>query len=110
MNSAAHCGMDCRYAAKMNKDEAEATLKGRPDGTFLIRESASKPGTFTLGVVSLQACQHIALKRPPGSVAAAVTLGGRGTEFDSIPDLIMHHQEHDIGGNCPTKLLSPYKE
>ena len=98
------------FAGKMDKAGAEANLAGKPDGTFLIRESASKAGSFTLAIVSQGACCHMALKRPPGGTATMVTIGGRGIEHDSIPDLIMHHQESDIGGNCPTKMSFPYKQ
>lgn len=97
------------FAGKMDKTQAETALGGKPDGTYLVRESASRAGTFTLAIMSLGICNHIALKRPAGGGATAVTLGGRGAEFDSIPDMIMHHQEHDVGGNCPTKMLFPYK-
>ena len=39
------------YIEKATNQEAVARLKDKPDGTFVIRDSASQPGSFALSYV-----------------------------------------------------------
>lgn len=93
------------FAGSIDKNKTEALLVDKPDGTFLIRESSSRAGQFTLAIV----CDSKIAQMPILHKQEGFTVGATGRFFDSIMDFVMYHQLHNVADNCPVKLQTPFK-
>ena len=71
------------HGTTLTADEAAARLAGKPDGTFLVRASASKPGCFSIAVVSNGAVRHSLVDK----VGARFTVDKKAT-YPSIKDFV----------------------
>lgn len=77
----------------INRSAAEFLLvKKETDGAFLVRESQSKPGEYTLSLWDSQVAHYRINQNSDGTcyIRAKQT-------FNSIPELIEHHQQHHSG-------------
>lgn len=88
------------FHGKIGRKDAEKILTDgdSPKGTFLIRESDTVPGTYSLSVVDLDVEGHQIVKhyriRDPGDGGCYITTKYRAT---SIEDLVKHHSEEATG-------------
>eukprot|EP00041_Stephanoeca_diplocostata_P005059 m.55585 g.55585 ORF g.55585 m.55585 type:complete len:340 (+) comp15547_c0_seq6:481-1500(+) len=107
------------YLGKASAPEADRALRGKLDGTFLLRESKRRPGEYTLGVWWQGKTIHFAVntveqeERGKTVKKYFITLTleeAKDAVFDSVVDLIIHFKDHLVAGNCPTCLVLPYKE
>ncbi|NIG61435.1 tyrosine-protein phosphatase non-receptor type 11-like [Pontoporia blainvillei] len=89
------------YHGHLSGQEAEKPLmqKGRP-GSFLVRESQSKPGDFVLSVLTQQLDRadrparvtHVMIHFQPGG---KYEVGG-GERFDTLGDLVESYRQHPL--------------
>uniref|UniRef100_A0A8C8XD20 SHC adaptor protein 3 n=1 Tax=Panthera leo TaxID=9689 RepID=A0A8C8XD20_PANLE len=76
------------YQGEMSRKEAEGLLKN--DGDFLVRKSATNPGSFVLTGMHNGQAKHLLLVDPEGTVRT------KDRVFDSISHLINHHLENSL--------------
>lgn len=72
--------------------EAEKQLmeKGKY-GSYLVRESQSKPGDFVLSVKNEDKVTHVKIRRQNGKFDV-----GGGEQLDSLADLVEHYKKHPM--------------
>ncbi|XP_039260496.2 tyrosine-protein kinase yes-like [Styela clava] len=106
------------YYGKINRQEAEENLmdRGENEGCFLVRESKSRQGNWTLSVLDwvdggCSVGHYLIYKNPKGGYYF-----DEDTEFDSIPKLIDYYKAHPktvtftIKEPCPREVLLPDKD
>ncbi|XP_030897984.1 SHC-transforming protein 3 isoform X1 [Leptonychotes weddellii] len=76
------------YQGEMSRKEAEGLLKN--DGDFLVRKSATNPGSFVLTGMHNGQAKHLLLVDPEGTIRT------KDRVFDSISHLINHHLENSL--------------
>ncbi|XP_072808853.1 SHC-transforming protein 3 isoform X2 [Vicugna pacos] len=76
------------YQGEMSRKEAERLLK--TDGDFLVRKSATNPGSFVLTGMHNGQAKHLLLVDPEGTIRTKDRI------FDSISHLITHHLENSL--------------
>jgi len=84
--------------------KAEALLRGRPDGTFLIRRASS--GEHALTIVALGKVQHCVIVQSERGVGFSQPYA----IYPSLAALVDHYAEHELGEyneQLPTRLLHP---
>lgn len=74
------------YWGKIDDNDAVALLKDKGDGTFLVRQSTSKPGTFSVSLVLAKNVIHIRIDNKEDGFA----LGPTRDSYPSISDLVKH--------------------
>eukprot|EP00039_Didymoeca_costata_P000020 m.43815 g.43815 ORF g.43815 m.43815 type:complete len:480 (-) comp10011_c0_seq1:67-1506(-) len=95
------------FAGSMNRLDAEARLKNRPNGTFLVRVSLSGGG-FALSLTFID-CRHIKIHKSSEGKFGFTDEG----QHDSVAELIQHFQKEslqDYNAELETKLLYSYKD
>ncbi|CAG9769905.1 unnamed protein product [Ceutorhynchus assimilis] len=86
------------FHGKISREEAEALLRPRTDGLFLVRESTNFPGDYTLCVCFQSKVEHYRVK----SHGNKLTIDDE-EYFDNLEELIEHYK-NDADGLC-TKLV-----
>ncbi|KAJ8402365.1 hypothetical protein AAFF_G00368540 [Aldrovandia affinis] len=76
------------YHREMSRKEAEKLL--REDGDFLVRKSATNPGSYVLTGMHNGLTKHLLLVDPEGTVRTKDHI------FDSISHLISHHRDNNL--------------
>ncbi|XP_061071703.1 SHC-transforming protein 3 isoform X2 [Conger conger] len=76
------------YHGEMSRKEAERLL--RDDGDFLVRKSATNPGSYVLTGMHNGQIKHLLLVDPKGTVRTKDHI------FDSISHLISHHRDNNL--------------
>ncbi|XP_029474264.1 SHC-transforming protein 3 [Rhinatrema bivittatum] len=76
------------FQGEMSRKEAEQLLK--KDGDFLVRKSATNPGSYVLTGMHNGQAKHLLLVDPEGTVRTKDRI------FDSIGHLINHHLENKL--------------
>ncbi|XP_061656814.1 SHC-transforming protein 3 isoform X2 [Syngnathoides biaculeatus] len=76
------------YRGKMSRRDAEKLL--RDDGDFLVRKSATNPGSYVLTGMHNGTAKHLLLVDPEGTVRT------KDHVFDSISHLIGHHRDNNL--------------
>eukprot|EP00051_Salpingoeca_urceolata_P001684 m.43077 g.43077 ORF g.43077 m.43077 type:complete len:802 (-) comp11610_c0_seq2:431-2836(-) len=95
------------FAGKMPRAKAEKVLESMHDGTYLARESDSRPGDYSLSV-KYGVVKHIKINRHGNRYAVAPD----AKAFPSIEELVDHFQEHSLNRHFPgmeTTLAIPFK-
>lgn len=86
---------------KLSKDEAKELLEDKVNGTFVIRESASRAGEYALALKHRDCVKHIAINRGPrGGYGFAVNYTNHKTLYDLVccyhaTSLQVHNNELD---------------
>ncbi|XP_057675526.1 SHC-transforming protein 3 [Corythoichthys intestinalis] len=76
------------YRGKMSRRDAEKLL--REDGDFLVRKSATNPGSYVLTGMHNGMAKHLLLVDPEGTVRTKDHI------FDSIGHLIGYHRDNNL--------------
>eukprot|EP00730_Choanoeca_flexa_P003077 TRINITY_DN11282_c0_g1_i2.p1 TRINITY_DN11282_c0_g1~~TRINITY_DN11282_c0_g1_i2.p1 ORF type:complete len:820 (+),score=169.30 TRINITY_DN11282_c0_g1_i2:33-2462(+) len=83
-------------------------LEGMPDGTFLVRESDSRQGAYSLSVIYQDEIRHLKIIQE----GAEYKLAPDGSAFDSIQSLVVYFHNHSLKRHfphLPTTLGLPYR-
>lgn len=95
------------YGGKMAWKEVNSVLGPTPDGTFLVRDSTTRPGNFSLSV-KYHDIRHIVIIYRNDKFGFS-----EPTTFDSIPDLIAYFQRESLAhynAELETRLEYAFKE
>lgn len=99
---------DSWYADRMPREKAEKLFADAPDGSFLVRESLTRPGEYSLSV-KYNIVKHIKINRS----GKLFSLAPDAQSFASIQELIEHFYTHSLNRHFPgmeTTLSTPYKD
>nr|XP_057928245.1 phosphatidylinositol 3-kinase regulatory subunit alpha-like isoform X2 [Doryrhamphus excisus] len=80
------------YVGGMTRKEAEELLKGRRDGTFLIRDSQSQRGSFACSVVADGHVKHCVINRTSTGYGFAEPYN----LYSSLRELVLHYQHASL--------------
>eukprot|EP01147_Barroeca_monosierra_P009724 gene9724-1927_t len=93
------------FLGKISRTEATARLKTKEkDGYFLVRESETRPGTYSLTLLYKGSCRHYHIKTTHDNMYYIT----ERHQFPSIHDLITYHKHN--GGGLATRLKFPLLE
>ncbi|XP_058495258.1 phosphatidylinositol 3-kinase regulatory subunit alpha-like isoform X3 [Solea solea] len=87
-----HEGEGTWYAGGMRRKEAEELLKGRRDGTFLIRDSQSQRGSFACSVVVDGDVKHCVIHRTSTGYGFAEPYNS----YSSLTELVLHYRHTSL--------------
>eukprot|EP00041_Stephanoeca_diplocostata_P010051 m.159327 g.159327 ORF g.159327 m.159327 type:complete len:468 (+) comp17999_c0_seq1:72-1475(+) len=93
------------YGGKMSRTQAEQHMTGKPDGTFLVRDSSSHQG-YSLSVRFTE-IRHVVIIKKGGKYGFS-----EPTTFPSLEALVKHFQQESLAcynAELETKLTYPYK-
>jgi len=96
------------FAGRLGRPKAEKLFVGTPDGTFLIRESDSRPGEYSLSVKYNNVIKHIKINRKGNMY----DLAPDAKSFPSIQEMVDHFRTHSLNRHFPgmeTTLATPFK-
>lgn len=96
------------FGGKIQRPKAEKILEGAADGTFLVRESHTRPGDYSLSVQYDNNVKHIKINRTGNKY----DLAPDAKAFPSIQELVEHFQSHSLNRHFPgmeTTLAIPFK-
>ena len=94
------------YHGEVSRGEAEQLLSDKPYDCFLIRQSQTQPGAYTISLRHEGEVKHFLIDRSAGQYEV------RGTShpFPNLPFLVQHYSEHplSVGGEllkraCPMR-------
>lgn len=91
------------FHGKIAREDAEALLKPREEGLFLVRESVNYPGDYSLSVVHGDKVEHYRVIYQDNKL----TVDGE-EHFENLTSLVKHY-EKDADGLC-TRLATPLKK
>jgi len=97
------------FGGKIQRPKAEKILQNAPDGTFLVRESHTRQGDYSLSVKYASNCKHIKINRTGNQY----DLAPDAISFNSIQELVEHFQSHSLNRHFPgmeTTLAIPFKD
>ncbi len=100
-------GDEAWFAGKMPRGKAEKILTALPDGSYLVRESDSRPGDYSLSIKFGQV-KHIKVNREGNKYELAPD----AKSFPSIHELVDHFQQHSLNRHFPgmeTCLEIPFR-
>ncbi|XP_077062465.1 phosphatidylinositol 3-kinase regulatory subunit alpha isoform X1 [Siphateles boraxobius] len=75
----------------INRNQAEALLRGKRDGTFLVRDS-SKPGCYACSVVVDGEVKHCVINKTPTGYGFAEPYN----LYSSLKELVLHYQHTSL--------------
>lgn len=96
------------YAGRMPRAKADKILTSGADGSYLVRESDSRPGDYSLSV-KFGIVKHIKINRHGNKY----DLAPDAKSFPSIQELVAHFQKHSLNRHFPgmeTTLAIPFKD
>eukprot|EP00047_Mylnosiga_fluctuans_P025139 m.182671 g.182671 ORF g.182671 m.182671 type:complete len:207 (+) comp9997_c0_seq25:913-1533(+) len=96
------------YAGRMPRNKADELLESSPPGTYLVRESDSRPGDYSLSV-AFSIVKHIKISRR----GIKYEIAPDSKSFASIQELIRHFQQHSLSRHFPgldTALVIPFRD
>lgn len=96
------------FAGRMPRGKADQLLEAASPGTYLIRESDSRPGDYSLSVV-YGAVKHIKINRR--GIKYEVAPDARA--FSTVQELVTYFQQHSLSRHFPgvdTTLLLPFRD
>lgn len=96
------------FAGRMPRLEADQLLEAMPNGTYMVRESDSRPGDYSLSV-AYGHVKHIKINRRGNKYEVAPD----SKAFSSIHDLVSHFQQHSLNRHFPgmeTTLAIPFRD
>eukprot|EP00040_Diaphanoeca_grandis_P021369 m.113851 g.113851 ORF g.113851 m.113851 type:complete len:782 (-) comp28302_c0_seq1:91-2436(-) len=97
------------FGGKILRQKAEKLLESCPDGTYLVRESHTRPGDYSLSVQFNTEVKHIKINRE----GKMYDLASDAKSFPSIQELVEHFQTHSLNRHFPgmeTTLAIPFKD
>ncbi|XP_020619580.1 phosphatidylinositol 3-kinase regulatory subunit gamma-like [Orbicella faveolata] len=80
------------------RTEAEALLKNKVDGTFMIRKSNSRPGNWAVSLKHRGCVKHILVERGPEGFFG---LSVKCTTYPTLVDLVRHYHENTLQVHNP---------
>lgn len=93
------------YVGSIAREDAEAMLKPKPDGTYLVRHSANRPtDPFTLSLRYLASTRHIQIKFDGERFGLTEPLA-----FFSLDDLCEFYKGEELSATIATTLKKPIK-
>ena len=75
--------------------EAELTLSSEVNGSFLVRNSESKPGKYVTSIRHEGSTRHYIINMDP--LTSQYNFGTPELSFQSLPELIAHHSKISDG-------------
>nr|XP_043900591.1 phosphatidylinositol 3-kinase regulatory subunit gamma-like isoform X2 [Solea senegalensis] len=87
-----HEGEGTWYAGGMRRKEAEELLRGRRDGSFLIRDSQSQRGSFACSVVVDGDVKHCVIHRTSTGYGFAEPYNS----YSSLTELVLHYRHTSL--------------
>ena len=88
----------------ITRETAEKRLEHGANGCFLIRESETKSGCFSLSLKHPGGIVHFPIERKDSGL---YEVPGTHKAFTTIPDLIEHFKHHPISEDPHHQLISP---
>ena len=88
----------------ITRETAEERLEHGPSGCFLVRESETKPGCFSLSLKYPGGVAHFSIERKDSGLYEVL---GTHKGFTTLPDLIDHFKHHPISEDPHHWLISP---
>ncbi|XP_053730632.1 phosphatidylinositol 3-kinase regulatory subunit gamma-like isoform X2 [Synchiropus splendidus] len=82
----------CWYVGTMRRKEAEELLRGRRDGTFLIRDSQTQRGSFACSVVVDGDVKHCVIYRTAKGYGFAEPYN----RYSSLRELVLHYRHTSL--------------
>lgn len=92
------------YHTGISKEKAEQRLENVTKGSFLVGESKSKPGCFSLSLKHPGGITHFAIEK---KVSGLYEVPGTHKCFTSLPELIEYFKCHPISEDPNHQLISP---
>eukprot|EP00053_Salpingoeca_punica_P017049 m.162985 g.162985 ORF g.162985 m.162985 type:complete len:812 (+) comp17104_c0_seq1:358-2793(+) len=99
---------DSWFAGKLPRQKAERILENAPDGAYLVRESDSRPGDYSLSI-KYKIVKHIKINR----VGKKYELAPDAQSFSTVQELVQHFHEHSLNRHFPgmeTTLAIPFRD
>lgn len=99
---------DSWFAGKLPRQKAEKILENAPDGAYLVRESDSRPGDYSLSI-KYKIVKHIKINR----VGKKYELAPDAQSFSTVQELVQHFHEHSLNRHFPgmeTVLAIPFRD
>eukprot|EP00047_Mylnosiga_fluctuans_P003769 m.230841 g.230841 ORF g.230841 m.230841 type:complete len:803 (+) comp12124_c0_seq1:82-2490(+) len=84
------------FGGRMPRGKADRLLENSANGTFLLRESDSRPGDYSLSV-KYNVVKHIKINRRGNKYDIAPD----AKPFSSIMELVSYYQQHSLGRHFP---------
>ncbi|XP_056132812.1 phosphatidylinositol 3-kinase regulatory subunit gamma-like [Lampris incognitus] len=88
----AHCDDKNWYVGSMSRTQAEELLRGRRDGTFLIRDSQTQKGSFACSVVADGDVKHCVIYRTSTGYGFAEPYN----LYPSLRELVLHYRHTSL--------------
>jgi hypothetical protein len=82
------------FAGFLTSDDATRLLSHHAAGTFLVRFSKSRPGSFAIAYVDVGAADRVAHARLQGARGGGVVMNK--TTFDSVEELVRVYQQQGV--------------
>ena len=92
------------YHTGITRETAEERLEHTSSGCFLVRESETKVGCFSLSLKHLEGIAHFPIDRKDSGL---YELTGTHKGFTTLPDLIDHFKHHPISEGPHRQLSYP---
>ena len=92
------------YHTGITRETAEERLEHGASGCFLVRESETKPGCFSLSLKYPGGVAHFPIERKDSGL---YEVPGTHKGFTTLPDLIDHFKHHPISEDLHRQLSYP---
>ena len=92
------------YHTGITRETGKERLEHGASGCFLVRESVTKPGCFSLSLKHPGGIAHYPIER---KVSGLYEIPGTHKSFTTLPDLIDHFKHHPISEDPQRQLISP---
>ena len=92
------------YHAGISREMAEQQLENTPNGYFLVRESETKSGCFSLSLKHPGGIAHFRIEKKDSGL---YEIPGTHESFATLLDLINHFKHNSISEHPHYKLISP---
>jgi len=89
------------YHTRITRETAEERLEHATNGCFLVRESETKPGCFSLSLKHPEGIAHFPIERKDSGL---YEVPGTHKGFTTLPDLVDYFTHHSISED-PHHLL-----
>ncbi|CAO4360948.1 unnamed protein product [Caenorhabditis nigoni] len=89
------------FHSMISRENTEKLLRGKPDGTFLVRESTNFPGDFTLCMAYHGKVEHYRIEQTSGGQLTC----DKEEYFSNLTQLVSHYKR-DADGLCH-RLVTP---